>query len=109
MALSKPEQTCYGSEDCGCTNRVYAYYDLLKERKFVLRQLQSHGLIAKQFDCPRCGNRCQFDSTKFVWRCQRNISVRKQAKKRCDTYRSAFGGSYFEDAKVKIKDNLLFR
>ena len=75
MALSKPEENCYGPGDCGCPTKVYAYYDLLKERKFVLQILQNHGLIAKNYECPRCKNSCQIDNTRFVWRCTRNISV----------------------------------
>ena len=104
MALSKPEQI----SECGCTNRIFAYYDLLKERTFVVKQLQNHGLIAKHFDCGRCGQSCQFDSIRFVWRCQRNVSVRKQAKKKCNFSKSAFGGTWFEDSKLKVKENLLF-
>ncbi|CAL4119845.1 unnamed protein product [Meganyctiphanes norvegica] len=113
MALSRP--IFFGpseTDDCWFEESLFAFNLKLKNevsgRGFVSKLMQNHNLIDNNWNCERCGQQCQLDNIRFVWRCQKKVSIRRQAARRCNSSKSAFKGEWFEQAHVKPADNLQF-
>ncbi|XP_068234733.1 uncharacterized protein [Palaemon carinicauda] len=105
MALSAIEPLKY---ECGWVNSILVLRDNLKEINFVIKQSQEHGVIDKEHKCGHCDNKCQLDSKRWVWRCQKKVAIGKQKAKKCNYSVAVFKGGWLSQAKVKAGDNLFF-
>ncbi|XP_068228700.1 uncharacterized protein [Palaemon carinicauda] len=105
MALSEIDPVKY---QCGCVNSIFELRENLKDIDFVVKLLQEHGVISREHNCGRCDNSCQLDTKRWVWRCQKKVTIGNQKAKKCNYSVSVYKGGWLSNAKVKAGDNLFF-
>ena len=62
-------------------------YEICRDENSLIDQIQNWGLIPRHLSCPKCLKpmsliNCARDG--WTWKCNKNVSIRKQAAKYCN-------------------------
>ena len=85
------------------TEWIHVYYGKFENN---IQFCQNHGLILKDCKCPSCGNFARLDFNQNAWRCDRSVSKGKKKKKRCNSKRSIFVKTWFDNSHLDAETNL---
>ena len=81
------------------------YHKYFGEIQLLIDVVQRHGLLLKEFACPKCNRRIDYDK-RWFW-CDSSVVVNRR-RKRCHFNVSIFNNTWFSGSRLDIETNLLF-